>query len=46
MMAGHGGVGDGDHPVADRAEGAGGFVVAAVGESVFDGGVRCAGRNG
>ena len=44
MMQGHPGVGDGDDPVADRAEGPDGFVVAAAGQAVFDGGAGVPGE--
>ena len=44
MIAGHRGLGDGGHPVADRAEGPGGPVVAAVGQLVLDGDAELAGE--
>ena len=37
-------LGDGDHPVADRAEGAGSPVVAVVGQAVLDGDAELAGE--
>src|SRR5690349_7749903 len=44
VIAGHRGLGDGGHPVADRAEAAGGPVVAGVGQLVLDGDAELAGE--
>ena len=44
MVPGHRGIGDGGHPVADRAEGPGGPVVAGVGQLVLDGDAELAGE--